>query len=57
MLDLWRSKATPDRADVGHSTDALGILGEVEKLCRENPSLGLAEATVRVFETLRQEGR
>lgn len=51
-------QSNPDApADVGKSTDGWGIVGEVKKLCRENPSsTPLAEA-LKVYRTLRDQNR
>ena len=35
--------------NVGHTTDALGIIGEVKKVCTNTPSMSLATAVSKVF--------
>ena len=35
--------------NVGHTTDALGIIGEVKKVCMKTPSMPLATAVSKVF--------
>jgi len=41
---------------VGHSTDNLGIVGEVRKLCEAEPSIHLFAAAGRTFNRFRDAG-
>ena len=62
VLGFWsglNSAASMDRKNgaVGDSTDALGVIGEVELECANNPSQVLAQAVFNVYARLRQMGR
>lgn len=43
------------QSNVGHTTDAEGIVGEVLKLCREQPSLALNVATIQAYSRLKMQ--
>lgn len=58
VLGLW-SGMNLKAADgtTGHSTDWQGIVGEVEKVCRREPSLTLIAATMQAYDVLKAKGR
>lgn len=45
------------KRQTGRSTDGDGIVGEVKKLCADEPSTPLIAATIRVYDRMRQQGR
>ena len=42
---------------VGHSTDQLGIIGEIRKVCRDRPSTSLIGATGEVYFRMQKASR
>ncbi len=42
---------------VGHSTDSRGIVGEVARICRDQPSVSLFETLKQVFDKMKADGR
>lgn len=44
-MNMWY----PDRGDIGGSTDAEGIFGEVRKRCTDQPSMPLFQAVTLAF--------
>ena len=51
-MGFWSGLNAYANADVGHTTDARGIIAEVELRCRENPSEKLVIATFETHERL-----
>lgn len=42
---------------VGHTTDSLGIISEVKKVCNNEPSLALIYATARTYQWFAQQDK
>lgn len=58
MLGFWTgSNRTGETHTVGKSTDSRGIVGEVARACRDQPSMSLFEMEKQVFDRLKKEGR
>jgi hypothetical protein len=50
ILGFWTGiNFANERHDVGKTQDADGIIGEVKKICRDQPSMTLLKATVQVY--------
>ncbi len=51
ILGAWSGMnyADPNNNSVGSHSDAYGIIGEVKKLCSEQPSLSISTATYQAF--------
>lgn len=51
ILGYWTGMNTNNNTNhaVGDSTDALGIISEIKKLCTEKPSLTLSEAAEKTY--------
>lgn len=56
ILGFWSGMNYPNN-NVGGQTDGAGVYGEIELVCRNNPSLPLATAALRVYNKLKAEGR
>ena len=49
ILGFWTGiNFANERHDVGQTQDADGIIGEVKKICRDQPSMLLLKATTKV---------
>ena len=59
LADLhWKdSNRAGTEHGVGHSTDSRGIVGEVARVCRDQPSVSLFETLKQVFDKMKAEGR
>ncbi len=58
MLGFWTgSNNAGETHTVGHSTDSRGIVGEVARVCRTQPSVSLFETEKQVFEKMKTDGR
>jgi len=56
-INLGNAKPGTYKGFVGWTTDKEGIFGEVELVCRAEPSTPLASATVRVYRRFEAESR
>ena len=58
ILGFWTgsNRAGTDHG-VGHSTDSRGIVGEVARVCRDQPSVSLFETLKQVFDKMKADGR
>ena len=58
ILGFWTGSNNAGEAHtVGHSTDSRGIVGEVGRVCRLQPSMSLFETEKQVFEKMKSDGR
>jgi hypothetical protein len=58
VLGYWSGmNANEPHTQVGHTTDALGIMGEVQLACKNDPSLTIISATVQTYNKLEHLGR
>ncbi len=57
VLGFWTGMNVQANLKVGETTDARGILGEVEVRCRQRPSGALATAAKQTWLDMRKEGR
>ncbi len=58
ILGFWTGNNNAgDPHTVGHSTDSRGIVGEVARICRTQPSVSLFETEKQVFQQMKGEGR
>ena len=57
VMGAWSGLNSANGATVGHQTDGAGIVGEVEKFCRDNPSTLLYSATADTYAKLRDARR
>jgi hypothetical protein len=59
LLGYWSGINVTSRTNrmVGHTTDARGILGAVEKVCADDPTRKLSDATVIVYNHLVRTNR
>ncbi|MDP3406593.1 MAG: hypothetical protein Q8S03_18030 [Brevundimonas sp.] len=55
--NIEASFAGREFAQVGHSTDSAGIVGEVRLVCQASPSKSLAGATIETFNRFKAENR
>lgn len=56
-LGFWTGLNLAFGKKVGSHTDAPGVLGEIEKVCRDSPSLVLIEAARRAYADMSIAGR
>jgi hypothetical protein len=56
-LGFWSGQNTARLAMVGHTTDANGIIGEIEKLCRNEPAMPYVSAVGSTYITMKKAGR
>jgi hypothetical protein len=57
IYGFWSGRNSERRASVGFSTDANGIVGEVERLCRLSPSTALVIAATVAYDAMETDGR
>lgn len=57
ILGFWSGANMARSLAVGSSTDGAGIIARVLDTCRDDPSLLLVHAAIKVYSALRQEGR
>lgn len=58
ILGFWTgSNRASAEHGVGHSTDSRGIVGEVARVCRNQPSVSLFDTEKQVFDRMKAEGR
>ncbi len=58
ILGFWTgSNRAGAEHDVGHSSDSRGIVGEVARVCRGQPSVSLFETLKQVFDKMKADGR
>ena len=58
ILGFWTgSNRVGTDHGVGHSTDSRGIVGEVARVCRDQPSVSLFETLKQVFDKMKADGR
>ncbi len=54
ILGFWSGLNAANRALVGDSTTASGVIGEVKLYCTTHPSLGLAQATFDTYAAMKR---
>lgn len=54
---FWSGLNVANQAFVGEGSDPLGRLTEIERYCRNDPSVPLAIAALRIYERFRELGR
>jgi hypothetical protein len=54
---FWTGLNVYSLQDVGHTIDPEGVFGEIEKVCRENPSMHIITATRRIYEKMEAQHR
>ena len=59
LFGYWSglNRMNPQNSSVGSRSDPPGIVGEIEKICRAEPSTGLYEAVQRVYDQFSQTGK
>lgn len=59
IMGYWSglNRANPQGRTVGRSTDADGLIGEVRKVCEEQPSMKLIDAATQAYVKLQAVGR
>ena len=57
ILGFWSGLNVAIGADVGKTTDAMGIIAEVERFCSENPTVSMGMATAKVYVSFENAGR
>ena len=57
IMGFFSGRNSGSDANVGASTDADGIVGEVKLACQNEPSISVSTATWRTYERFRREGR
>lgn len=54
ILGFWSGLNAANNALVGDTTTANGVIGEVKLYCLSHPSIGLAQATLDTYDTMRK---
>ena len=57
VLGFWSGQNFEGRALVGRNTDSNGIVGEVEKVCRSQPSMLFISAVRSTYMDMKKAGR
>lgn len=59
LLGFWSGKnmEAEGGGQVGRSTDAAGVVGEVRLVCQASPSKSLISATLETYNRFKAEGR
>jgi hypothetical protein len=57
VMGFWTGMNTARGTTVGRTSDGWGIVGEVKKISRDQPSTTLYQASFDVFSRLQSEGR
>jgi hypothetical protein len=56
-LGYWSGRNTSESARVGLHTDTNGVVAEIEKMCREQPSMLFIGAVSRTYAEMKKQGR
>ena len=58
ILGMWTgmNRSAEDHG-VGHTSDPRGIVGEIGRVCRGQPSVSLFETTKQVYDKMKADGR
>jgi hypothetical protein len=57
ILGFWSARNLEKKAEVGATSDANGIVAEVELACSKLPSSKMKIATIFVYDVMENEGR
>jgi hypothetical protein len=57
ILGFWSGLNAADDAIVGDQTTSTGVIGEVKLYCASHPSVGLAQATMDTYATMKKARR
>jgi hypothetical protein len=57
ILGFWSGLNAANNALVGDGTTANGVIGEVKLYCTSHPSVGLAQATIDTYTTIKKSKR
>lgn len=57
ILGFWSGLNAQTNGKVGQSTDANGVIGEIKLYCEASPSSNLFQATTKVYQRFKAQGR